>query len=100
MGSAQEKFRATLKLSVYRSEKKNDAGELVQEKGWKPVGRGQLRLMHDDGVHFLEFRPEVSEGGRQVSHRPIPPSPPHLRPTCHTPRFFHIREFFSFHKQC
>ena len=75
MGSAQEKFRATLKLSVYRSEKKNDAGELVQEKGWKPVGRGQLRLMHDDGVHFLEVRPEVSEGGRQVSHGPIPPPP-------------------------
>ena len=34
----------------------------MSEKGWKAIGKGQLRLMADEGVHFLEFRPEVSEG--------------------------------------
>ena len=34
----------------------------MQEKGWKSIGKGQLRLMHVDGVHFIEFRPEVMEG--------------------------------------
>ena len=34
----------------------------MQEKGWKTIGKGQLRLMQSGGVHFVEFRPEVSEG--------------------------------------
>ena len=54
--------RAVVKLSVYRSEKRNEEGELVAEKGWKAIGKGQLRLMCSEGVHFVEFRPEVSEG--------------------------------------
>ena len=33
----------------------------MQEKGWKAIGKGQLRLLCTDGVHFLEFRPLVSE---------------------------------------
>mmetsp|Transcript_1152 Transcript_1152/g.3017 ORF Transcript_1152/g.3017 Transcript_1152/m.3017 type:complete len:133 (+) Transcript_1152:82-480(+) len=56
-----------IKLLVYRTEKKSPDGELIQEAGWKVVGRGQMRLLHDAGVYFLEFRPEVSEGG---SHEP------------------------------
>ena len=59
---ADEKFKKILKLSVYRQEKRNEEGELVQEKGWKTIGKGQLRLLHTEGVHFVEFRPEVSEG--------------------------------------
>ena len=47
---------------MYRQEKRNEEGELVQEKGWKTIGKGQLRLLHNEGVHFVEFRPEVSEG--------------------------------------
>lgn len=31
-------------LSVYRVEKKSDQGELIQDAGWKPVGRGLLRV--------------------------------------------------------
>ena len=54
-----------LKLSVYRTEKKSDDGELIQEKGWKPVGKGQLRLLRQDGVAFVEFRPLVSVGGSE-----------------------------------
>ena len=57
-----ETFKTILKLSVYRLEKRNEEGELVQEKGWKTIGKGQLRLLHTEGVHFVEFRPEVSEG--------------------------------------
>ena len=49
------------KLSVYRTAKKNEEGELIQEKGWKPVGKGLLKLLKQDAVHFLEFRPLVSE---------------------------------------
>ena len=60
-GDAEVKFSQILKLSVYRQEKRNDEGELVTEKGWKAIGKGQLRLLATDGVHFLEFRPEVSE---------------------------------------
>ena len=35
---------------------------LLSSQGWKAIGKGQLRLLHDDGVHFLEFRPEVMDG--------------------------------------
>ena len=48
-----------LKLSVYRTEQKSPEGEQIQAAGWKPIGRGQMRLLHDTGVYFLEFRPEV-----------------------------------------
>jgi len=60
-GNADEVWKGVLKVSVYRPEKRNADNELVVEKGWKPVGRGQLRLLTSEGVHFLEFRPEVSE---------------------------------------
>ena len=48
-------------LYFHRTEKKSAEGELIQEKGWKPVGKGTLKLLKDDKVHFLEFRPIVSE---------------------------------------
>ena len=57
---------AITKLSVYRSEKRNEENELVSEAGWKPIGKGQLRLISSEGVHFLEFRPEVSEAVRDT----------------------------------
>ena len=59
---ADVRFQSITKLAVYRAEKRNEEGELVQEKGWKAIGKGQLRLLRDENVHFLEFRPEVSEG--------------------------------------
>ena len=34
----------------------------MQERGWKPIGKGQLRILQNEGVHFVEFRPEVSDG--------------------------------------
>jgi hypothetical protein len=58
---ADEIWKASCKLSVYRTEKKNEEGELIQEKGWKPVGKGLLKLLNQDGVAFLEFRPVISE---------------------------------------
>ena len=61
-GDAEIKFSSVIKLSVYRQEKRNEEGELVTEKGWKVIGKGQLRIMLSEGVHFVEFRPEVSEG--------------------------------------
>eukprot|EP00967_Tisochrysis_lutea_P086371 scaffold121694_cov28-Tisochrysis_lutea.AAC.2 len=60
-GDATEIWKAMCKLSVYRTAKKNEEGELIQEKGWKPVGKGLLKLLKQDAVHFLEFRPLVSE---------------------------------------
>jgi hypothetical protein len=61
-GDAVAKHKCVCKVSVFRQEKKNDQGELIQEKGWKPIGTGQLRLLFDDGVHFVEFRPVVQDG--------------------------------------
>ena len=46
---------------MYRQEKRNAENELVSEGGWKPIGKGQLRLMASEGAHFIEFRPEVSD---------------------------------------
>ena len=57
-----EKWKDVVKLSVYRGEKKNEDGELVQAAGWKGIGKGQLRILCQDAVHFIEFRPTVSEG--------------------------------------
>ena len=59
---ADVRFCSVIKLSVYRQEKRNEEGELVQEKGWKTIGKGQMRVLHNEGVNFVEFRPEVSEG--------------------------------------
>lgn len=61
-GDSEVLFSSVAKLSVYRQEKRNDENELVCESGWKPVGKGQLRLLSNEGSHFVEFRPEVSEG--------------------------------------
>ena len=61
-GDAVAKHKCVCKVSVFRQEKKNDQGELIQEKGWKPIGTGQLRLLFDDDVHFVEFRPVVQDG--------------------------------------
>eukprot|EP00315_Gephyrocapsa_oceanica_P006091 CAMPEP_0185343956 /NCGR_PEP_ID=MMETSP1363-20130426/99884_1 /TAXON_ID=38817 /ORGANISM="Gephyrocapsa oceanica, Strain RCC1303" /LENGTH=278 /DNA_ID=CAMNT_0027943183 /DNA_START=252 /DNA_END=1088 /DNA_ORIENTATION=+ len=65
-----EKWKGSTKLSVYRTEKKNGEGELVQEKGWKSIGKGMLRLLAQEGVHFLEFRPLVSESSSAANDEP------------------------------
>ena len=62
-GDADVKFSKVTKLSVYRQEKRNEEGEVMSDAGWKAIGRGQLRVMAVEGVHFVEFRPEVIEGG-------------------------------------
>jgi hypothetical protein len=59
---ADVKFSAVTSLKVFRAEKKTKDGELISAAGWKAIGKGQLRIMHADGVHFVEFRPEVSDG--------------------------------------
>ena len=38
------------KLFVFRQEKRNEEGELIQEGGWKGIGKGQLRLLCDEGL--------------------------------------------------
>ena len=40
-GGAEEKVKRLAKLSVYRQEKKSADGELIQDKGWKAIGKGQ-----------------------------------------------------------
>lgn len=57
-----EVWKQDLKLQVFRCEKRNEDGEVIPA-GWKPIGKGQMRLLCVEGTHFVEFRPLLSEGG-------------------------------------
>ena len=53
-------FKAVVdEIYVYRQEKKNDSGETISKEGWKGIGKGLLRLIRNEDVHFLDFRPEA-----------------------------------------